>query len=45
MDRANFIGQRGANVSAEIPADRVFDNRFIKQVEKELKGWAPQAPK
>jgi hypothetical protein len=39
------LAKEVANVSAEIPPDRVFDNRFFKQVEKELKGWMPQIPK
>jgi NitT/TauT family transport system substrate-binding protein len=29
----------------EIPPQRIFDYRFVKQAEQELKGWAPQAPR
>lgn len=36
------IIKRAANVTEEIPPNRVFDNRFVKQAERELKGWRPQ---
>lgn len=34
-----------ANITQEIPPERVFDNRFVKQAERELKGWKPQVPR
>jgi len=34
-----------AKIADDIPPEQVFDNRFVKQVEKELKGWIPQIPK
>jgi ABC-type nitrate/sulfonate/bicarbonate transport system substrate-binding protein len=38
------IVKQGANVLEDIPSNRVFDYRFVKQAEQELKGWQPQAP-
>jgi NitT/TauT family transport system substrate-binding protein len=37
--------KQAANVTEEVPPERVFDNRFVKQVEQELKGWRPRAPR
>jgi len=37
--------REAANVTEDTPSERVFDYRFVKQVEQELKGWKPQAPK
>jgi len=37
--------KQAANVAEEIPPERVFDYRFVKQAAQELKGWQPQAPK
>jgi hypothetical protein len=34
--------KQAANIAEEVPPDRVFDNRFVKQAERELKGWRPQ---
>jgi hypothetical protein len=39
------MSKQGANVAEEIPIERVFDNRFVKQAERELKGWQPSPPK
>lgn len=39
------IIKQAANIGEEIPPQRVFDNRFVKQVEQELKGWKPQVPR
>jgi hypothetical protein len=38
------LGKQVANVSEEIPPRLVFDDRHVKQVEKELKGWQPILP-
>lgn len=40
----SMVGQ-AAGVGEEVPAERVFDNRLVKQAERELKGWRPAAPK
>jgi len=37
--------KQAAKVTEEVSVGRVFDNRFVKQVELELKGWRPQIPK
>jgi hypothetical protein len=37
--------KQAANITEDIPPERVFDYRFVKQAEQELKGWQPQAPK
>lgn len=37
--------KQAANITGDIPPERVFDYRFVKQVERELKGWVPQSPK
>jgi NitT/TauT family transport system substrate-binding protein len=37
--------KQAANVTEDISPERVFDNRFVKQVEKELQGWTPQIPR
>jgi ABC-type nitrate/sulfonate/bicarbonate transport system substrate-binding protein len=42
---AILLMQQAANVTGQIPTERVFDNRFVKQAEQELKGWKPQLPK
>jgi hypothetical protein len=42
---AILIMQQTANITAQISPERVFDNRFVKQVEHELKGWKPQVPR
>jgi ABC-type nitrate/sulfonate/bicarbonate transport system substrate-binding protein len=39
------IAKQTANVADDIPPDRVFDDRFAKQAEHELKGWKPQPPR
>jgi len=39
------IAKRAANVTEDIPPDRVFDNRFLQQVQIELKDWTPRPPK
>jgi NitT/TauT family transport system substrate-binding protein len=39
------VMKQAANVTEDIPRERVFDHRFVKQAEQELKGWKPQAPK
>jgi NitT/TauT family transport system substrate-binding protein len=39
------LAKQDANVTEDIPPDRVFENRFLKQVESELKDWTPGAPK
>jgi NitT/TauT family transport system substrate-binding protein len=39
------LGKQVANVTEDIPPERVFENRFIKQAEKELKGWTPAIPR
>jgi ABC-type nitrate/sulfonate/bicarbonate transport system substrate-binding protein len=42
---AILIMQQAANITGKIPTERVFDNRFVKQAEQELKGWKPQIVK
>jgi ABC-type nitrate/sulfonate/bicarbonate transport system substrate-binding protein len=37
--------QHAANVNEDTPTERVFDNRFVKQAEQDLKGWRPEIPK
>jgi len=37
--------QQAASVSKPISPEQVFDYRFVKQVEQDLKGWRPQIPK
>lgn len=37
--------RKAANVTDDIPLERVFDYRFVKQAERELKGWKPQIPR
>lgn len=37
--------KQGAKIAEDIPVERVFDDRFVKQAERELKGWRPQIPK
>jgi ABC-type nitrate/sulfonate/bicarbonate transport system substrate-binding protein len=39
------LSKQAANVTDDIPPERVFDNRFVKQAEQELKGWRPFLPK
>lgn len=39
------LAKQVANVTEEISPERVFDNRFVRQVEQELKGWKPQVPR
>jgi NitT/TauT family transport system substrate-binding protein len=39
------IIKQAANVTEEIPAERVFDYRFVKQAEQELNSWVPKAPR
>lgn len=39
------ITRQAANIAEDLPAERLFDNRFVKQAESELKGWVPQTPK
>lgn len=39
------VMKQAANVTEDIPPERVFDNRFVKQVEQELKNWKPQIPR
>jgi NitT/TauT family transport system substrate-binding protein len=39
------LGKQVANVTEDIPPERVFENRFIKQAEQELKGWTPKIPR
>jgi len=34
-----------AQMTEEIPPQRIFDYRFVKQAEQELKGWTPQPPR
>lgn len=34
--------KQAASITGEVPPDRVFDNRFVKQAGRELKGWRPQ---
>jgi NitT/TauT family transport system substrate-binding protein len=40
----SMIKQSG-NLTEDIPPERVFDYRFVKQAELELKGWTPQMPR
>ena len=42
---AILIMQQAANITGQISPERVFDNRFVKQAEQELKGWQPQIPR
>ena len=42
---AILIMQQVAKLTGQIPSERVFDNRFVKQVKQELKGWKPQLPR
>lgn len=37
--------KQAANIADAIPTERVFDYRFVKLAEQELKGWQPEAPK
>lgn len=37
--------KQAANITEDIPPDRIFDYRFVKQAEEELKGWRPQMPR
>jgi len=37
--------KEAANVAEDIPLERVFDFRFVKQAEQDLKDWKPQAPR
>jgi ABC-type nitrate/sulfonate/bicarbonate transport system substrate-binding protein len=37
--------KEAAGITEDIQPERVFDNRFAKQAEQELKGWRPQLPK
>jgi NitT/TauT family transport system substrate-binding protein len=37
--------KQAANITDDIPPERVFDYRFVKRVEQELKGWTPQVSK
>lgn len=39
------IMKQAANIAEDIPPERVFDYRFVKQAEQEQKGWTPQVPK
>jgi NitT/TauT family transport system substrate-binding protein len=39
------LSKQVANVTDDIPPERVFDNRFVKQAEQELKGWKPHVPR
>ncbi len=39
------VMKQTANITEDIPPERVFNNRFVKQVEQELKGWKPQMPR
>lgn len=39
------MAKQAANVTENIPPERVFDNRFVKQVEQELKSWVPKVPR
>ena len=34
--------KQAANIAEEVPPERVFDYRFVKQAEQELKNWKPQ---
>jgi NitT/TauT family transport system substrate-binding protein len=37
--------KQAANITQDIPPEQVFDFRFVKQAEQELKGWKPQTPR
>ena len=37
--------KQAANITEDISVERVFDNRFVKQAEQDLKGWRPQIPR
>ena len=39
------VMKQAANVLEDIAPQRVFDDRFVKQAEQELKGWQPQLPR
>ena len=39
------ITKQAANVTDDIPPERAFDYRFVKQAEQELKGWNPRLPR
>jgi hypothetical protein len=39
------VMKQAANVTEDIPPERVFDNRFVKQVEQELRNWKPPIPR
>jgi ABC-type nitrate/sulfonate/bicarbonate transport system substrate-binding protein len=39
------IAKRAANVTEDIPPERIFDNRFLQQVLSEVKDWSPRPPK
>lgn len=39
------LARQAANVTEQIPPDRVFDYGFAKQAEQELKGWRPRVPR
>jgi len=37
--------RQAANITEDIPPERVFDYRFVKQAEQELRSWAPKVPR
>ncbi len=37
--------KQAANITEDIPPERIFDYRFVKQAEQELKEWKPQIVK
>ncbi|HEY3302951.1 MAG TPA: ABC transporter substrate-binding protein [Candidatus Binatia bacterium] len=39
------IMKQAGGVKDEIPPERVFDYRFVRQAEQELKGWTPKIPR
>ncbi|HEY2989000.1 MAG TPA: ABC transporter substrate-binding protein [Candidatus Binatia bacterium] len=45
-ERAVIAMMREAgNIAENIPPERIFDYRFVKQAEQDLKGWQPQIPR
>jgi len=39
------ITKQAANVTEVISPERIFDNRFVKQAEQELRNWKPPIPR
>jgi len=38
------VMKQAANITEDISPERVFENRFVKQAEQDLRSWAPKVP-